>query len=130
MKTHLVLLAAIGAFSLAAAGSAAAHEDNSDAGTNHWLSHLGERNTSPGVNQLAPYGYGAGKAPDREVRIAQGDRYLNVTRMETVRIVVAGNSVVWTFDTLGTPSFPLDKIVPGASGVTVYVAETPTYGGS
>jgi hypothetical protein len=54
---------------------------------------------------------------------------LNVTRQETVKINVGGKSVVWSFDTLGTPSFPLSKVIPGAEGITVYVAESPSLQG-
>lgn len=57
--------------------------------------------------------------------LTKGAKYLNVTRMETVQINVAGKSVTWTFDTLGTPNFPLSKIIPGVEGITVYVSENP-----
>jgi len=30
---------------------------------------------------------------------------------------------------LGTAAFPLSKIMPGADGITVYVAENPSYQG-
>ncbi len=65
----------------------------------------------------------------RVVNIDSGTKYLNVTRLETIRINVGGKSVIWMFDTLGTASFPLAKIIPGTDGVTVYVAENPAYSG-
>lgn len=55
---------------------------------------------------------------------------MNVTRLETVKINVGGKTVTWTFDTLGSAPFPLARIIPGAEGATVYVAENPAYQGS
>lgn len=69
------------------------------------------------------------KNADREITVVSGSNYLNVTRLETIKINVGGKSVVWTFDTLGTAPFPLSKVVPGADGITVYVAENPAYQG-
>ena len=66
-------------------------------------------------------------AAARVVSIDAGTKYLNVTRLETVQIKVGGKSVTWMFDTLGTASFPLSKVIPGTDGVTVYVAENPAY---
>jgi hypothetical protein len=43
MKTKFSKLALIAAIGLAAAGTSYAHEDTSEAGTNHWLSHVSER---------------------------------------------------------------------------------------
>lgn len=56
-------------------------------------------------------------------------KYLNVTRMETVQVNVAGKSVTWNFDTLGAPNFPLSNIIPEAKGIRVYVSEIPGIGG-
>lgn len=67
---------------------------------------------------------------DREVTLADGAKYLNVQRNETVRINVAGKSFTWRFDTLSTPSFRLGEIAPqgvGARDIMVYVAEDPAY---
>ncbi|MBS0542389.1 MAG: CzcE family metal-binding protein, partial [Proteobacteria bacterium] len=36
-------------------------------------------------------------------------------------------TVNWTFDTLGTNSFPLSKVVQGGDKVTVYLEESPLY---
>ena len=126
MKTKFSQLALIAAIGLAAAGTSYAHEDTSEAGANHWVSHASERPSTPTANQLAPFGYAATKSVDREVSLPSGSKYLNVTRLETLKINVSGKSVVWTFDTLGTAAFPLSKIVPGADGITVYVTENPT----
>ena len=54
-------------------------------------------------------------------------RYINVTRLETVALKVGDKTVNWTFDTLGTNSFPLSKVVQGADKVTVYLEESPLY---
>ena len=129
MKTKFSQLALIAAISLAAAGTSYAHEDYSEAGTHHWLSHVSEAKGAPTANQLAPYGYAASRNADREVTLSSGSKYLNVTRLETIKINLGGKSVVWTFDTLGTASFPLSKIVSGADGITVYVTENPAYQG-
>ena len=69
------------------------------------------------------------KAGQRVVDLGGGKKYLNVTRLETIQIKKDGNSVVWTFDTLGQPSFSLARVIPWASGVTVYVEDSPTYRG-
>ena len=125
MKTKFSQLALIAAIGLATAGTSYAHEDYSEAGTYHWLSHASESQGAPTANQLAPFGYAATKNADREVSLPGGSKYLYVTRLETVKINVGGKSVVWTFDTLGAAPFPLSKIVPGADGITVYVTENP-----
>ena len=129
MKSKFSQLALITAFSVAAAGTSYAHEDYSEAGTYHWLSHVSETKSAPTANQLASFGYAATKNADREVTLASGSKYLNVTRLETVKINIGGKSVVWTFDTLGTAPFPLSKIISGADGITVYVTENPAYQG-
>ncbi len=129
MKTKFSQLALIDAISLAAAGTSYAHGDYSGAVTNHWLSHVSETKSAPTANQLASFGYTATKNADREVTLSSGSKYLNVTRLETIKINVAGKSVVWTFDTLGTAPFPLSKIISGADGITVYVTENPAYQG-
>ena len=59
MKTKFSQLALIAAIGLAAAGTSYAHEDYSEAGTNHWLSHVSESksatlpNVSEAANQVA-----------------------------------------------------------------------------
>ena len=129
MKAKFSQLALIAAISVAAAGTAYAHEDYSEGGSLHWLSHVSENKSTPTANQQAPFGYVATKNADREVSLPSGGKYLNVTRLETIKINVGGKSVVWTFDTLGTAAFPLSRIVPGADGITVYVTENPAYQG-
>ncbi len=52
-------------------------------------------------------------------------RYINVTRLETVALKVGDKTVNWTFDTLGTNSFPLSKVVRRGDKVTVYLEESP-----
>ena len=81
------------------------------------------------ADQRAPYGYASTGTPERVVDLSGGKKYLNVTRLETIQIKQDGNSVVWTFDTLGQPSFSLAKVIPWASGVTVYVDDSATYRG-
>lgn len=129
MKTKMPQISLVVALGLSVAGSAYAHEDYSEAGSNHWLSHVSESKGSPTAEQAAPYGYAATKSVDREVTLTSASKYLNVTRLETLKINVGGKSVVWTFDTLGTAAFPLAKAIPDADGVTVYVAENPAYHG-
>jgi hypothetical protein len=129
MKTNISKISLIVALGLSVAGTAYAHEDYSEAGSNHWLSHVAESKSAPSTNQLAPYGYTATKGADREVTRTSASKYLNVTRLETVKINVGGKSVAWTFDTLGTASFSLGKVIPGTDGITVYVTENPSYQG-
>lgn len=81
------------------------------------------------ADQRAPYGYASTGNPERVVDLSGGRKYLNVTRLETIQIKKDGNSVVWTFDTLGQPSFSLAKVIPWASDVTVYVEDSPMYRG-
>lgn len=89
------------------------------------------RITRPALaDQRAPYGYASTGTPERVVDLSGGRKYLNVTRLETIQIKKEGNSVVWTFDTLGQPSFSLAKVIPWASGVTVFVEDSPMYRGS
>lgn len=129
MKTKFPHLALIATISLVASGTSYAHDDYSEANTSHWLSHVSETQSSPTVNQLAPFGYMATKDADREITLASDSKYLNVTRMETVKINIGDTSVVWTFDTFGTTPFPLSKVVSGVDGITVYVTENPDYRG-
>ena len=126
MKTNIArLILAVAALGFAATGTSYAHEDYSEGASTHWLSHLSE--SQPTANQLAPYGYVTSSAAARVVTIDSGTTYLNVTRLETILLNVGGKSVSWTFDTLGTASFPLAKIISGTDGVMVYVAESPAY---
>lgn len=129
MKTNTTQLILIAALGFAVTGTSYAHEDYSEGQSLHWISHVAESKSQPTANQLAPYGYATSSAAARVVTIDSGTKYLNVTRLETIRINVGGKSVTWTFDTLGTASFPLAKVIPGADGVTVYVTENPAYTG-
>ena len=79
--------------------------------------------------QLARYGYTSLAKAERSITIDGQTRHINVVRMETIAIRVGEKTVTWTFDTLGTASFPLSKIIPGTDQVTVYVDENPMYRG-
>ncbi|WP_018988613.1 CzcE family metal-binding protein [Aromatoleum toluclasticum] len=115
---------------LAAASGASAHTDYSESGATHWLEHVQASSSQPSERQLAPYGYAApGGAPGRLIVVDKETRYLNVVQLETVAIRVGDRTVNWTFDAFPMRSFPLSKIIPGAEGVTVYVAESPLYRG-
>ena len=83
----------------------------------------------PTAQQTAPYGYAVAGPVERIIRITSATRYINVIRLETVRLDIDGKSVVWNFDTFGTRAFPLSKIIPSAAGITVYVEESPLYRG-
>lgn len=83
----------------------------------------------PTESQLARYGYPTSGKPERVINLDNRAKYLNVTQLETVQLNFGGKSVTWTFDTLGTGSFPLSNVIPGAEGVTVYVAPNPLYRG-
>lgn len=80
----------------------------------------------------ARYGSKASGSPSRTIVIDNGTRHINVTRLETAALRVGNGdeSTTWTFDTLGTRSFPLSRIIPSAEGVTVYVEESPLYRGN
>ncbi len=125
MKTKLTTLTLIALLSAAGTTTALAHEDYSEGASLHWLSHLAQA-SQPTANANSPLGYAVTGQVGRVVTIDSGTKYLNVTRGETVQINVAGKSVTWVFDTLGTPSFTLDKIIPGAGNVTVYVDRNPS----
>lgn len=92
MKTNFSKLALIAAIGLAAAGTSYAHEDYSEARIDHWLRHVSESQSAPTANQLAPFGYAATKNADREVSLPSGGKYLNVTRLETLKLNVDGKS--------------------------------------
>lgn len=126
MKTKLTTLSLIALFSAGASTAALAHEDYSEAGSIHWLQHVSQSKAQPDARQLAPYGYATTGGASRVVDIADDTRRLDVTHLETVQIRSAEKSVTWVFDTLGTAPFPLDKILPGAGNVTVYVTENPS----
>jgi hypothetical protein len=111
------------------ASGAFAHEDYSERGTTHWLEHQQAATSQPSERELARYGYASSGTPVRGVAVDKDTRHINVVRLETIAIRVADKTVNWSFDTLGTASFPLSKIIPGVEGVTVHVAENPMYRG-
>ncbi|WP_018991639.1 CzcE family metal-binding protein [Aromatoleum toluclasticum] len=129
MKSTLTRTVVASALLVAVSG-ASAHADYSESGATHWLEHVRASSSQPSERQLAPYGYAApGGAPGRLIVVDKDTRYLNVVQLETVAIRVGDRTVNWTFDAFPMRSFPLSKIIPGAEGVTVYVAESPLYRG-
>ncbi len=129
MKTKFAKLALIAALSVAGATTAFAHEDYTEGGSSHWISHVVVNKSRPAANRIDPYGYATSGTAERVVDVDR-TKSLYVTRIETVQINMGGKSVIWTFDTLGTRSFALSKIVPGADGVMVQVDENPMYKGN
>ena len=127
MKKSIIAILAVSAISTLGSSAAFAHEDYSERGTLHWLEHVQERVSSPSERELATYGYASNAAPSRTVTVNADTSYVNVTRLETVALKIGDKTVNWTFDTLGTNSFPLSKVVPGADKVTVYLEESPLY---
>lgn len=129
MKHHIISLAL--AASLFGIGSTAAiaHGNFSEEESMHWLTHVAEATSQATANERAPFGYAVDGKADRTVDIGPSAKYLNVTRLETIRINAGGKSVIWKFDTMGTTSFPLSNVIPGLNGITVYVEESPLYRG-
>ena len=81
-----------------------------------------------------PWGYPVPEAQaERTIRIGPDTRWVNVTRLETVRFIVdqggAQKSFAWRFDTLPFRSFTMNDIAPtsvlGLQEVKVYVARNP-----
>lgn len=125
MKSLGIAVAAM-AVGLAASG-ASAHEGLSG-GSNHWVDHPGKQGESSqqGAGVQDPLGYPVRARADRTIALDAPPRYVNVKRSETVAFTRGGKIlVVWKFDTLGTPNFPLSEIVSGAVGTHVYVALNP-----
>ena len=127
MKKSIIAALSISAISTLGSSVAFAHEDYSKRGTLHWLEHVQARASSPSERELAAYGYTSSATPSRTIAVNADTRHINVTRLETVALEVGGKTVNWTFDTLGTSSFPLSKLVPGADKVTVYLEESALY---
>lgn len=115
------------AAALAILSSGALADDHFEGGSTLWLAQVIAFDSRPTERQLAPYGYAATGHPERIIVIDADTRWINVTRFETIELRVNGKSVVWTFDTFGTRPFPLSSVIPGVSGVTVYVEESPLY---
>jgi hypothetical protein len=92
------------------------------------LSALAFALLSPAAGAVdAPWGHASMAAPSRVVVLQAGKaKDIAVHRYETIRITDGVTTITWTFDTLGTPSIPLEKIFPGAMG-TIYVSESPNY---
>ncbi|MDP3455894.1 CzcE family metal-binding protein [Methyloversatilis sp.] len=119
---HLIIKTAFATtLGIAAVSSAFAYADDEN-------TRFSATTSEPTANERAPYGYLTNGQPERIVTLGKdANKYLNVTRMETIRINVAGKSVTWNFDTLGTPTFLLSDIIPEAKGIRVYVSEKPIY---
>ena len=115
MKKSIIAVLAVSAISTLGSSAAFAHEDYSEGGALHWLEHVQARASSPTERELATYGYASNATPSRTVIVNADTRYINVTRLETVALKVGDKTVNWTFDTLGTNSFPLSKVVQGPS---------------
>ena len=74
-----------------------------------------------------PLGHPSMAVPDRIVQLSADKQVsIHVKRFETIRFTDGETTVTWTFDTLGTPVIPLDKIFPTAMG-TIYVEESTWY---
>ncbi|MBL8470816.1 MAG: CzcE family metal-binding protein [Rhodocyclaceae bacterium] len=129
MKRNIISLTLVALLSGVGSTAVFAHEDYSEGGSLHWIAHATETKSQPTANAQAPFGYAVNGSADRTVDIGPGTQYFNVTRLETIRINAGGKSVTWKFDTLGTSSFPLSNVIPGLDGITVYVAENPSYQG-
>ena len=123
MNTKFATLTLAALLSVAGTTSALAHQDYGEGTMYHNLEHVTSTTSQTTQRAPAPFGYAVGGSQARRiVTIDSSTRYLNVTRGEVVQINIAGKSITWIFDTLGTPTFSLDKIIPGAGHVTVYVA--------
>lgn len=85
---------------------------------------------APGIGRATPLGHRVSGGATRVIDLTDRRAPINVTAGETVQYDLNGRSVVWTFDTLGTPTFSLSKILPGAPDLTVYVARNPLETGS
>lgn len=83
----------------------------------------------------ADYGTPASQAnATRTITVAPGEKTINVTRGETVTIVVGQQRFSWNVQTYSnTTVFPLAEIAPkemSTDGILVYVASDPLYTGS
>ncbi|MBB5608166.1 MULTISPECIES: CzcE family metal-binding protein [unclassified Janthinobacterium] len=83
----------------------------------------------------ADYGSPASQAAaTRTITVAPGEKAINVTRGETVTIVVGQQRFSWNVQTYSnTTVFPLAEIAPkemSTEDILVYVASNPLYSGS
>ncbi|MFM2086218.1 MAG: hypothetical protein RLZZ237_1087 [Pseudomonadota bacterium] len=83
----------------------------------------------------ADYGMAASQADaTRTITVAPGEKAINVTRGETVTIVVGQQRFSWNVQTYSnTTVFPLAEIAPKempTEDILVYVASNPLYSGS
>jgi hypothetical protein len=85
---------------------------------------------APGAGRMDPMGHQVDSGATRIIDLTAPRKAVNVTAGETVEFRLTGHTVVWDFDTLGTPTFALSRIIPDAPAVRVYVAPNPLYLGS
>ena len=118
---HLIIKTAFATtLGIAAVSSAFAYADDEN-------TRFSATTSEPTANERAPYGYVTNGQPERIVTLSKDAKYLNVTRMETVRINVGGTTVTRNFNRLRTPTFLLSEIITEAKGIRVYVSENPMY---
>ena len=127
MRTNFAILTLTATLIAANATTAMAQFNDPMPESEHWRVRATVPAGEPTANQLARYGYKISGPVDRVVNIDGTTKYLNVTQLEAVQINANGKGVTWMFDTLGTAPFSLPQVIPGTDGVTVYVAENPTY---
>lgn len=124
MKTKFASLTLIALVGIVGATSAFAQVNSDDS-----ASLFNQTSATQGQPswQSMPLGYAVNGGATRIVNIDSNTKYLNVQQLETVQINAHGKTLIWQFDTLGTPVFQLSKIFPGVDSVTVYVAKNVTY---
>lgn len=111
--------------------SAFAHDKYDIETGDNWLDHVATASAGSRANTIKGQHLGSPAAAqfvDRQIELQPGEKYVNVTRGETVLIKADGKAFAWKFDTLGTPVFVLSEIAPknvNVKGVQVYVTEDP-----
>lgn len=121
--SHIFLPCAMTAALVISSTTLAADATSSQApAANKARTHKEVREENPLGSMAAP-----GTAAKEITIVAGKTRHINVVRLETYRIVSGSSVVIWTFNTFGLPTFPLTKILPGSSDVTVHVGENPMY---
>ena len=112
--TRLIVAAAVGAIALSSA----------------WA--------QPASGAAAAYGYSVAESQaERTIQITPDTRWVNVTRLETVRFVVssgaARTSFTWRFDSLPLRPFDLRQVAPAGAlvgqQINVYVGRNHTFDG-
>lgn len=124
MKTKLASLTLIALVGVAGTTSAFAQGNYDDSAS---LFNQTSATQSQPAWQSKPLGYAVSGGATRAVNLDKEAKYLNVQQLETVQINVGGKTLIWQFDTLGTPVFQLSQIFPGVDGVTVYVSQNDNF---